>query len=253
MSVNAARKLLRSYGTRSTDLLSIGVDPKTAKSNAGGEWYTAIQYMAPAWEGGFGNVCTHLSDGCVSACLNTAGNPVYARVKQQARIARKRLYFEQREAYLELLRAEIFRFSERCLRLGRRPCVRLNGTSDIVWERVAPELFKWFTYVQFYDYTKIPKRCLAAWDCPPNYHLTFSRSESNGDSVERVLADHSGRKVAVVFSPWRTKPLPAEWNGQRVIDGDKTDLRFLDRGGRIVGLRAKGRARRDDSGFVVQV
>ena len=38
--------------------------------------------------------------------------------------------------------------------------------------------------------------------------------------------------------------------GRKVIDGDKHDLRFLDEKNVIVGLIAKGEAKKDISGFV---
>ena len=38
-----------------------------------------------------------------------------------------------------------------------------------------------------------------------------------------------------------------------VINGDKTDMRFKDPVGVIVGLKAKGKARKDTSGFVIDV
>ena len=36
-----------------------------------------------------------------------------------------------------------------------------------------------------------------------------------------------------------------------VVDGDKSDLRFLDGENVIVGLIAKGQAKKDQSGFVI--
>ena len=58
--------------------------------------------------------------------------------------------------------------------------------------------------------------------------------------------------VAVVF---RDK-IPKSYKGYEVIDGDDSDLRFLDKfksweTGGIVGLKAKGPAKKDKSGFVV--
>lgn len=94
---------------------------------------------------------------------------------------------------------------------------------------------------------------LKGWKLPQNYHITFSRSESNDDAVSRILSDNKRAKIAVVFSTPRFKDLPKKWNGVRVIDADKHDLRFMDKGGRIFGLRAKGKGRKDDSGFVVKV
>jgi hypothetical protein len=49
---------------------------------------------------------------------------------------------------------------------------------------------------------------------------------------------------------WPT--LPSTWLGFPVIDGDRHDARFLDPAGVIVGLRAKGLARVDTSGFTIR-
>lgn len=125
---------------------------------------------------------------------------------------------------------------------------RLNVVSDIRWEREWPELFIEYPRVRFMDYTKHIDRVLAA-DCPGNYHLTFSRSEDNEADCRRVL--EAGRNVVVVF---REKPLPKEYWGYPVIDGDRDDLRFLDPSPAIVGVVAKGAgARRDRTGFVVDL
>ena len=126
------------------------------------------------------------------------------------------------------------------------PCIRLNGTSDIGWQKLG--IFEQYPEVQFYDYTKGIKRIME--NDHANYHLTFSRSESNHKTVERVLADTSVN-VAAVFSTKRNDGLPTSYMGRRVIDGDLHDLRFLDAQNCIVGLRAKGDARQDQSGFVI--
>ena len=126
------------------------------------------------------------------------------------------------------------------------PAIRVNGTSDL--PRLVTPLAEEFADVQFYDYTKLPK----PWTrVKPNYDLTFSRSETN----ERDCLDalNNGINVAVVFSTKKTEPLPDEYLGYEVINGDEHDLRFLDKKGVIVGLTAKGRAKRDTSGFVVKV
>ena len=124
---------------------------------------------------------------------------------------------------------------------GLTPVVRLNGTSDILWERVT-DIMQVFPNVQFYDYTKIAKRFM--YDIPKNYHLTFSLSESNENDARFVLAN--GGSVAAVFR----KELPKTLFGHTVSNGDETDLRFLDKRGTVVGLKAKGKAKQDASGFV---
>ena len=84
---------------------------------------------------------------------------------------------------------------------------------------------------------------------PDNYHLTFSKSECNDSDVNKVIS--AGGNVAAVFSTKKADELPESYKGRDVVDGDKTDLRFLDRDGVFVGLRAKGDARSDRSGFTV--
>jgi hypothetical protein len=233
-------------------LLSIDADPKTRKSNRENLGYhTAIQYLAPARESGY-QTCASASPGCVAECLHKAGNPAYLQNKIRARVNRTKLLFERREVYFTLLYAELCAFRKLCLEFGLKPAVRLNGTSDIVWESVAPWIFKLFGDFQFYDYTKHVKRFRSHWQLPVNYDLTFSRSEDNEHAALYILQQNPLARVAVVFSPWRTKPLPATWAGYEVGDADKHDLRFLD-SARIAGLRAKGPARHDMTGFVVQV
>jgi hypothetical protein len=129
-------------------------------------------------------------------------------------------------------------------RLGLTPVFRLNGTSDIAWEKYTlneQTVFEAFPNVQFYDYTKILGRKVGHI---PNYHLTFSNADGNLNDVMRAK---DVMNVAVVFR----KQLPETYMGKKVINGDETDLRFLDEKNVIVGLKAKGKAKKDTSGFVV--
>lgn len=235
----------RTHGFR--NLLSFDSDPKTHKSNVSGAGYlTVIQYLAPARLSGH-NVCPAASDGCRAACLNTAGNPAFAAGKERARLARTQLYFADRAAYAALLVDELALWQERAAAQGYRLAVRLNGTSDIAWERVMPQLFATFPHVQFYDYTKQLRRLGRT---PANYDLTLSRSETNHTECLAWLRD--GGRCSAVFSPWRGQPLPAVHEGFPVDDGDTHDLLFLRPLRAWVGLRAKGKARRDQSGFVIR-
>ena len=136
---------------------------------------------------------------------------------------------------------------------GLTACFRLNLTSDVKWERIKHEgknIFQHFPSVQFYDYTKSVSRMGLGI---PNYHLTFSRSENQTNHVHCALTMKAGFNVAAVFSTKKGFDLPSHYNGYEVIDGDKHDLRFIDKRGVIVGLRAKGPARQDKSGFVIHV
>ena len=134
----------------------------------------------------------------------------------------------------------------KCKRNNKKPCIRLNGTSDIQYENElyqGKNMFEHFPDVQFYDYTKIPTRKVGKHS---NYHLTWSYSEANKKYAE--LFDKVPNNKAVVF---RDKILPKMFKGLKVIDGDKTDMRFLDKPNSVVGLKAKGKAKKDYSGFVI--
>lgn len=218
-------------------LLSVS-NRKTIKGEKYG-WITGILHLAPATLAGK-TVCPFASKGCAAACLNTAGFGRYARV-QNARIARTKLFWKDRETFLSILAGEIGNLKLAAQKRRMRLAIRLNGTSDIAWEGM--NIIQRFPDVQFYDYTKIPVRMMRV--LPENYHLTFSRSESNEQQAK--LVSNLGHNVAIVFAD----KLPKKWWDKKVIDGDQTDLRFLDERGVIVGLSAKARARRDTSGFVV--
>lgn len=214
---------------------------KIQKAKAFG-YLNAILHLAPARLSGF-NVCPKSSAGCRAACLYTAGFGVYSNV-QAARVRKTRLLYEKPEAFRSMLRADIAALVRAAKRQGLTPAVRLNGTSDIVWEKKFPEIFAEFPNLQFYDYTKLSHRLAASYHLPANYHLTFSASENNWPECRAAL--ERGFNVAMVFSG----VMPEWYNGYAVIDGDINDLRFLDVNPCIVGLSPKGRARRDVSGFV---
>lgn len=237
-------------------------NPKTAKGEARG-YLTAILHLAPYTLAlARRNVCADATAQCVALCLNTAGRGgIFARGEstnaiQEARIRKTRAFFADRNAFLADLERELWRHCERAKRYALRPCARLNGTSDLAFESLAPGIFENAPRaLRLYDYTKSARRMRAFLDgrFPARYSLTFSRSESNQSDCDALLAQ--GANVAVVFSTRRGEALPREWRGARVIDGDKTDLRFLDPRGVIVGLRAKGKARRPEyqGGVVVKV
>jgi hypothetical protein len=246
-----------------TQILSIGVDSKTPKGEKFGV-STAIQYQAPNTQSGIANVCVYASEGCIEACLYTAGHGVKPSV-QDARIARTILFMHDRQTYWIKLIFEIARHKRRADKAGMVPAVRLNGTSDVKWEatpvvingaKVAKNIMALYPTVQFYDYTKYPYHKRPAESLPANYDLTFSRSESNDDEVLENL--RLGRRVAVVFNskPGEIPPrtyTTTDGSIWPVVDGDQSDVRFYDPAGVVVALHAKGKARRDHSGFVVQI
>ena len=217
---------------------------KTLKGEALG-YRTYIMHLAPSTLSGY-QVCPMASLGCSTACLNLSGMGRFSNV-QAARIAKTRHFFEDRPAFMQQLVREVRSAVKSSQKVGLTPVFRLNGTSDIRWEMIPvlgdalptayANIMMMFPQVQFYDYTKIPNRR----NVPANYHLTFSRSETNHQDV--ILSQYN---VAVVFDV-----LPATYLGRTVIDGTETDLRFLDPQNVVVGLKANGKAKQDMSGFTV--
>jgi hypothetical protein len=189
--------------------------------------------------------CSFATQGCAAACFADHDRLAWPHNKRVA-VARTRLLIQNREMFLGMLTNDLIREAARAERLDVRLVCRLNVVSDVPFEQEFPELFARFPNVQFMDYTKDVRRLLNP-SRPRHYHLTFSRSERNESDCLHVL--RAGHNVAVVF---RTRPFPRLFWGFPVIDGDATDLRFLDRGPCIVGLRAKGKgARTDGTGFVL--
>lgn len=230
---------------------------KIRKSNKSGKGvFTIILGLAPGRNASSEDMCPSASPGCRAGCLYRAGRGYCASI-QNARIQRTLLYLDHNAEFRALVIADIFKLVRLCQEFGLDPAVRLNGTSDVCWEFEWPELFGMFPQVQFYDYTKDADRLDYSHRLPDNYYLTFSRSEENDDVVDQVL--QSGRaNVAVVFDCADAADLPDYWNGYPVYSGEADDLRFLDPmprsdGGNVIGLTAKGPARKDHSGFVVSV
>lgn len=228
------------------ELLSIDTNAKTIKGQKHG-YLTGILYLAPFKEAGMGNLCPMASKGCASACLFTAGRGRFDNVKE-ARIKKTHFWFQEREKFLEILVRDIRRLERKAKKHGYRPACRLNGTSDLDFSKIRvgefKNIYEMFPNVQFYGYSKVASRFDK--ELTPNDHLTFSRSESNHDTAIELAK--KGVNVAVVFQ----KYIPKTWNGFKVFNADETDLRFLDPKGVICGLIAKGKAKKDTSGFVVR-
>ena len=240
-------------------LLNIDANAKTVKGQKRG-YMTAVLYLAP-WKSAGVNLCPMAEiAACNVSCLNTAGRGGIMKrgetsnVIQQARIERTKQFFENRDAFMHQLIVEISKAIKSAERLGLTPVFRLNGTSDIAWEGIVcatdgyPSIFDAFPDVQFYDYTKAPASARQGTANIANYALTFSLSESLVSRARAIEWICFGRNVAVVFGG----TIPAEFMGRPVINGDESDLRFLDPKASIVGLKAKGKARKSDSGFVVR-
>jgi hypothetical protein len=189
--------------------------------------------LAPAKSSGY-NACTFSTDDCEFGCVAHAGNGRYETVPR-ARIMKTRFLAVYPSEFLTLVADEISQAIKRHAKRGQRIAVRLNTFSDLRWEIIAPWLFTMFPRVTFYDYTKWTRR-----DVPRNYHLTFSVSERDDDAHALKMLDRFGT-VAVIFDTRRGRPLPATFLGAPVIDGDKSDERYIDKRGVVVGLRAKGK------------
>jgi hypothetical protein len=226
------------------NLLSVSADAKTIKGEKKG-YLTGILYLLPADSSGITNVCANATPGCKASCLNTAGRGAFSSV-QAGRMRKTKLLVENRESFLEQLAKDIAALVSKAKRDGFKPAVRINGTSDMPW--IAHAMAMKFPKVQFYDYTKHPGPWMRTL---PNYHLTFSYSETNAVNCLECL-DHK-INVAMVFDTKRGQSLPKTWCNYKVVDGDLSDLRFKDPKGVIVGLRAKGRAKKDCTGFVVRL
>lgn len=234
-------------------LLSNPSDNPKVKKNQGVGIITSPLHLAPYNLSGY-QVCPKASQGCAAACLHTAGNPAFMEAKNKGRIRKTKMFFEDRQTFVSTLVSDIEKLRVYAKEMGMPLGIRLNATSDYPWETLKVKylgnsyanLMEMFPDVQFYDYTKIVKRALKK--LPTNYHLTFSLAEDNDSDAE--IAFSRGFNVAVVF-----KKLPKTFTlGKHkdipVINGDEHDYRPLDGSGVIVGLKAKGLARSDTSGFV---
>lgn len=235
-------------------MLSIDTNAKTIKGQQYG-YLTGVLYLAPYDLSGY-QVCAmaHIAQ-CHGPCLNSAGRGAFNSV-QAARIRKTKLFFEDRDAFFAELIPSIRLLIRKAHAMGLIPVCRLNGTSDIKWENVGFEwdgvwyenVFEFFPDLQFYDYTKIPNR---RTDHIPNYDLTFSFSGVDAFQPYVQRAARDGYRIAVVFR--RREDIPPTFLGTTCVDGDDSDLRHEDPPGVVVALYAKGQAKRDTSGFVVDI
>jgi hypothetical protein len=228
------------------------VNAKTVKGEKLG-YTTYIMYLSPHTQNSKGiNLCSHASKGCAKACLFGSGAARFEEV-QNGKRNKTEYYLADRKGFMSQLVKEISRAErlhnaiegdEQIGRTGKvvrykKFAIRLNGTADIPFEKIKLDngmnIFEMFPNVQFYDYTKNPVRF--AKDLPSNYHLTFSRSEDN----DRVTLDllNQGHNVAIVFGVKDVNDLPKTFKGFKVINGDETDLRFLDEENVVIGLKYK--------------
>ena len=222
-------------------------NPKIQKGTKMG-YLSFILHLAPADLSGK-ETCPKRTVGCTAACLNTAGRGGMFKkgentnMIQKARIRKTNYFFENREQFMFELYHDIIKAKKFADKQGLIPVFRLNGTSDLSWEKyevgtTGMNLFQLFPTVQFYDYTKVLGRKVSQY---PNYHLTFSKADGNDADVAEALMQ--GMSVVAVYDQ-----IP-----EGVPSADETDLRFLDPKGVMLGLKAKGRAKKDYSGFVIRL
>jgi hypothetical protein len=234
-----------------TDILGTA-SPKTIKGEKYG-YLTGIVYLTPADKSGLGNLCAWAGK-CKTPCLDTAGRGAMSNV-QKGRLRKTSLFFKDQKSFMINLVLDIRALEQKAKKIGMIPVCRPNGTSDSAFHRIAvgdsgKTLMVLFPSVQFYDYTKSIKKSLdnAKGLHAKNYHVTFSR-DSEQNEEDCVLALKNKANVAVVF---RTANFPTTWKGFPTVDGDDSDLRFLDpKGGYVIALKAKGKAKKDNSGFVI--
>ena len=222
-------------------LLTNENDPKTIKGLKNGV-RTAVQYWASADKSGF-DVCA-FSTSCAKNCIDDTGRGGFDQKVKDARKTRTLIFFNERLEYEQKLYREVAMHEFVAKLDGFTPAVRLNGTSDIPWEKVkfktqnSKTIFELFPQLTWYDYTKYPYSKRPNEKLPSNYHLTFSVSEETTDAeIHENIAN--GRNCAVVFDTKKGQPLPETYLGIKVVDGDLDDLRFNDPKGVIVGLRVK--------------
>jgi hypothetical protein len=235
---------MKTTNPKKQKILGIDSNAKTKKGLAF-DYTTAIIYLSPSKKSGK-DLCPHSSEGCETACLDTAGRGQMKAI-QDARLKKTRYFLNEREAFVSQFKGEIKNFVKTSAKKKKKPCVRPNGTSDVPWHNIG-NVMQDYSDIQFYDYTPNLDRMMQflRGELPSNYHLTFSRKEDNDTACYFVLAN--GGNVAMVFNK-----VPTSYNGFKVINGDESDLRFLDEKNVIVGLKAKGKAKKDKSGFVIHI
>jgi hypothetical protein len=222
-------------------LLSIGTDSKTVKGRKL-KVMTAILYLAPANRVTGLQLCPFaLQADCLRDCLYTAGRAGIFKAIPEARIRKTEWFRDDLESFMAQIVADIESAQVKARKARMKLAIRLNGTSDILWETIPvtrkgkryPNVMAAFPRVQFYDYTKVVARLERP--LPANYDLTFSFSGTDA------------------FRPFAARAIAAGALGMPVVSGDDTDVRFYDPAGVVVALKAKGSARKTDSAFVVRI
>ena len=245
--------LLQDYQSKRAKTLFGQQNAKTIKGEELG-FKTYIIYMSPEKQNVKGkNLCPNASKGCAAACLNTAGRGAFSNV-QKARLNKTEYFLNEKEEFKQQMFKELTKAYKK---YGSTLAVRLNGTTDIPYENIKimddKNIMELFPNVQFYDYTKSFKRILSysKGEMPANYHLTYSVDERAVTKINAMTALSLGVNVAMVFGVKDETELPDTYMGYKVINGDIHDLTWLHGEGVIVGLKAKGKGKKDETGFVI--
>ena len=242
---NPYKIILKSLGLTYKTILGES-SAKTVKGEKIG-YLTGIVYLVPD-----NKLCPLArAAGCFAGCLKSAGRGAFNTV-QQARQSKTDYFYNNREAFLLSLAADIWSLERRATSLGLIPLVRPNGTSDIPYENLIvwdnKTIFQLFPEIQFYDYTKIPSRNLVG-KTSGNYDLTYSFSAITPKPISiKGLTNPNNSRVAVVFQ--KQSDIPISFRSWPVIDGDDSDVRHIEPKNVVVALYAKGKAKREDNGFV---
>lgn len=242
---NPYKTILNSLGLPYKTILG-EASAKTVKGQSIG-YLTGIVYLVPDVK-----LCPMAKlAGCFEGCLNSAGRGAFNSV-QKARQSKTDFFYQNKQAFLLSLCADIWTLQNRARNLGLTPLVRPNGTSDIPYENLpvinGKTIFQLFPTVQFYDYTKHPSRNLTGKTCD-NYDLTYSFSAITPKPISiKGLTNPNNSRVAVVFQ--KQSDIPSTFRSWDVVDGDNTDVRHIEPKNVVVALYAKGKAKRENNGFV---
>ena len=227
------------------NLLSKGISNAKTKKNSSD---TYILYLAPYKQNSLKiNICPKASKGCAAACLFSAGRGKFSNVVK-ARINKTEYFLRDKNGFINQLAKELTKINNKAILSGSKTLIRLNGTSDLDFIYMLKKYANFdignFSGLHFYDYTKILGK-VKKYINNKNYTLTFSRAEDN--EAETLQALNLGANVSAVFK----NNLPKKYKGFAVVDGDKSDDIMTQTKGIILGLRAKGDAKKDTSGFVI--
>ncbi len=233
------------------------VNPKLEKGE-NYKYFSIGLSLSPANLAGLGEMCPFRSWACTTMCLNDSGqgekwDKAPFSAPQEFRKKRTLIFVKMQDEFWNLtVRATRNALKKVDKMDGFKLCVRMNVLSDKSWESIKvpedsrnpetnkahPNIMSAFKNVEYYDYSKNFDRFykyLKGGAFPKNYSLTFSLSESNLAAALWVLKnggnvaipyDTTANKVNTELSRWHR--LPPWWCGYRVIDGDISDMRFLD-------------------------